>query len=581
MAAVSARDGGDEPREKVVLDRQRSVGRRSNLGFEVSELHGREPHGPGHGLAMDEQRIVGRLPPPLADRRRDLDEEAEEIVVLDLEGADLRGLGVAGLEPGHDPAGVVAQLARFVEREIVAGPDEAAVAREKRQVLAECGSEAQAERGIDPARGACGVGEVRRQIGLFEQPGRERGGGREAVAQRREVAWAAAPEAQPRQGARHVGGPLQHGPDLAAPPPILDPEGDRVEPLSDRDRIGQRAGEPLGEQPAAARRHGRVDRVEQRAYPLAAERAGHLEVGPGRSVDLDRLAAFGPDGRPQGRASLELGPVDIRDGEGRGRDLGPRETAEAVERLDAVPGAEASLGRCRLAHIARHAGDGGAAVLQDRAQRDFFGQGIGHDDLARFEPRQQGREPGLGCLGQREGAGREFDGRDPVETVRVVEPDARQGHEQVRPDGLEQALFRDGAGRDDAHHGAAHDRLAAALAGFRWILGLFADRDRVARRDQRVQVVVRPLHRHAAHGDVLALMLAALGQDDAEHLGRNGRILEEELVEIAHAVEQQGIGMVGLDAEILRHHGRDAVGLRGRRAARRLGRLRGGRDCRG
>ena len=77
---------------------------------------------------MDEEGVVGRLPPGLADGWRHLDEEAEEIVVLDLELADAGLLGVAGLQGGDDLAGVVAQRPRLVERGVVAGADEAAVA---------------------------------------------------------------------------------------------------------------------------------------------------------------------------------------------------------------------------------------------------------------------------------------------------------------------------------------------------------------------------------------------------------------------------------------------------------------------
>ena len=47
------------------------------------------------------------------------------------------------------------------------------------------------------------------------------------------------------------------------------------------------------------------------------------------------------------------------------------------------------------------------------------------------------------------------------------------------------------------------------------------------------------MDRHAAHRDVAALVLAALGERDVERLGRGDGILEEQLVEIAHPVEQQ------------------------------------------
>ena len=57
--------------------------------------------------------------------------------------------------------------------------------------------------------------------------------------------------------------------------------------------------------------------------------------------------------------------------------------------------------------------------------------------------------------------------------------------------------------------------------------------------DQFLQIVIGGMNRHAAHGDIFAQMLAALGQRDAEVARGDLRILKEQLVEIAHAVEQQ------------------------------------------
>jgi hypothetical protein len=55
-----------------------------------------------------------------------------------------------------------------------------------------------------------------------------------------------------------------------------------------------------------------------------------------------------------------------------------------------------------------------------------------------------------------------------------------------------------------------------------------------------------------------ALMLAALGQHDAERARGDLGVLEEQLVEIAHPVEQQAARIGGLDLEVLLHHRRDA-----------------------
>ena len=57
-------------------------------------------------------------------------------------------------------------------------------------------------------------------------------------------------------------------------------------------------------------------------------------------------------------------------------------------------------------------------------------------------------------------------------------------------------------------------------------------------------------------------MLAALGEHDAERPARGFRILEEQLVEIPHPVEQQMIRMRALDLDILLHQRRDAAVVR-------------------
>jgi len=63
---------------------------------------------------------------------------------------------------------------------------------------------------------------------------------------------------------------------------------------------------------------------------------------------------------------------------------------------------------------------------------------------------------------------------------------------------------------------------------------------------------------HAGHLDRRTVGLAARGQGDVEQAGRFFGILEKQLVEVAHAVEEQGVGMVFFQFEVLDHHGRMA-----------------------
>ena len=90
----------------------------------------------------------------------------------------------------------------------------------------------------------------------------------------------------------------------------------------------------------------------------------------------------------------------------------------------------------------------------------------------------------------------------------------------------------------------------------------------MAERDQPVQIFLGALDRNAAHRDVAIEMLAALGQHDAERAAGDLGVPEKQFVEIPHAVEQQAIGVAGLDLEVLRHHRADAVLAPGAQSAR-------------
>ena len=79
-----------------------------------------------------------------------------------------------------------------------------------------------------------------------------------------------------------------------------------------------------------------------------------------------------------------------------------------------------------------------------------------------------------------------------------------------------------------------------------------------------MQVFVGALDRHAAHRNIAAEMLAALGQHDAERARGRFGVIEEQLVEIAHPVEQQAVRIGRFDLDILLHHRGDAAQLVGR-----------------
>ena len=151
-------------------------------------------------------------------------------------------------------------------------------------------------------------------------------------------------------------------------------------------------------------------------------------------------------------------------------------------------------------------------------------------------------------------------------SVSVNWPDARLSHampvrcrarihrdEQAVALRLEQIGIGHRARRDDAQHLALDRPLAR-----RRIADLLADRDRFAELHELREVAVDGVVGHAGHRDRRAGRLPARRQRDVEEPRGALRVVVEELVEIAHPVEEQLVRMLRLGAEVLLHHRRVA-----------------------
>ncbi len=125
------------------------------------------------------------------------------------------------------------------------------------------------------------------------------------------------------------------------------------------------------------------------------------------------------------------------------------------------------------------------------------------------------------------------------------------GGDQVILPFAEQRLVGDGARGDDANDLALHRSLTGG-----GIPHLLADGGGFTELYQLGQVAFDGVIGHPRHGDWGARRLAALGQGDIEQLGGLAGIVIEQLVEVAHAIEQQDLGVLGLEAKVLLHHGR-------------------------
>ncbi len=90
----------------------------------------------------------------------------------------------------------------------------------------------------------------------------------------------------------------------------------------------------------------------------------------------------------------------------------------------------------------------------------------------------------------------------------------------------------------------------------RRVADLLADRDRLAEPHEPREIGLGRVHGHAGHRDRLAARLAAARQRDVDQLRRASRVVVEQLVEIAHAIEQQRVRKPRLDGVVLLHDGR-------------------------
>src|SRR5499433_1060829 len=124
-----------------------------------------------------------------------------------------------------------------------------------------------------------------------------------------------------------------------------------------------------------------------------------------------------------------------------------------------------------------------------------------------------------------------------------------EGEEEVVGGAVEILRIGEGARRDDPHHFSAHDLLALPRS-----LHLFAHRDLAACADQARDVAVGRVVRDARHGDG-TLALLPRGQGDLEQGRPLVCVLEEELIEVAEAEEEEIVWVALLELPVLLHHG--------------------------
>ena len=99
-------------------------------------------------------------------------------------------------------------------------------------------------------------------------------------------------------------------------------------------------------------------------------------------------------------------------------------------------------------------------------------------------------------------------------------------------------------------------------------LAPFGNGHRLTQPDEACQVAFQCMEGHPRHHHRLSGRLAALRQRDVQQPGGFFCVAPEQLVKVAHAVEQQGVGVLRFHGQVLRHHGRVGrkIGMGGRRS---------------
>ncbi len=197
----------------------------------------------------------------------------------------------------------------------------------------------------------------------------------------------------------------------------------------------------------------------------------------------------------------------------------------------------------------------GGAIRAGQGGQSGQGAAIGHQDFRRAQAREFAREQALRDLRDAQFAAGETQPGKPDAVVLGCERE-----QQVVGFLVQQRRVGERARRDDARDRALH----RTFGGVR-VADLLADRDRLAQLQQLGQILLGRVVGHAGHFDRRAGGSAARGERDVEQPRRLLRVVVEQLVEIAHAVEQQDVRMLRFQAQVLLHHRR--VGALGGRVS--------------
>ena len=375
------------------------------------------------------------------------------------------------------------------------------------------------------------------------------GGASEAVPHSREIARAAAAYREARQGALHVGNRSQQFSNVVSRlRPFHEPVHRFVTRPNGRD-VRQRSGEAPRQQAAASARYRAVDNRQQGAVARARQGSGDFQVAARGRIDFHRAAFRKALRTPQTRQPALLGQFHVFHQSAASRQFRPAEIAEGVQRPDGKQVFQPPPCRFAVESGIGKRSHGGSIVVEHRGDFGRCEKALRHQQFSGVDTRERRRQRIAVCRLDGKRAGRDVEPRD-AETA----PRVRKRRKIIVAALVEQRILDDGAWRDDAHDLAVDNRPGAALPRGGGLLGLLADRNAEPLPDQALEICLGRMNRHPAHGNVLPSMPPSARERDVERRRGTFRILEEHLVEVAHAIEQDRIRMRALDVHVLGHH---------------------------
>ena len=364
----------------------------------------------------------------------------------------------------------------------------------------------------------------------------------QGIGQGDQVAWPGRFQRHPRQNPLRITRPAQQTAQVIVAA-VVQQLPHALPPLAEGARVAQGSMQPPAQQPPAHRRHATVQDPDQRMLVPSAQALLQLQVTAAGGVhDHAVLVPLHPQAG-QMRQGAALGVFDVLQETTGGGD---------GHRLVGTPEA------FQIAHTKLRTQGATGAVWIEMPGRLPAQAGMAPPGLRRvaiFSDQQFRRLKPLQFVAQRRLSAQLHDGEpapaqhqtgETVSSLALV-----QRRQQAVAALVQQRLIGQGAGRDNAHHLPLHRPFTGG-----GITQLLANRYRQTKFDQLGEVVFDRVKRYARHRDRFAGGLAARGQRDVEQLGGPPGVVVKQLVKISHPIKQQQIGVLGLDAQVLPHHGR-------------------------